>query len=216
MRSKSVGKHLVTSILALAFAGCCIPALRDIDGDGVIRIVAFGDSNTQVGWQPFDNWCEKLQDMVPANWEIVCQTPYGLGGATAIDNPIDWDLSFQVDEALAVGEAFDAAIFAYGTNDMNHDVSTFDILAAYEAARIRLGNRTVFIATTPYRLDHQHATRLLELNVEIRARYSVNEWVNFDSGFDVLDYADNLHLSESGHQKRAENAFYVLTEAACN
>lgn len=210
---KKMLKHSILSLLTLVLSGCIDAPLMDYTGDGIIRIVVFGDSNSEPGWQPFPNWCEKLSQQVPEDWDVICEAPYAKGGATAIKSgePYRAYLDWQVTKALESGIEFDAAIFAYGTNDMIFPATTDDILDAYETVDERLGPRAVFIATTPFFRDGSYACRHFSLNLAIEDNYA--RFINFHYGIESTDYSDNVHMNESGHGKRAAAALQALQVA---
>jgi len=197
--------------VSIGFYGCIgIPAL-DYNGDGIITVIVFGDSNSEPGWQPFDNWCEKLQLIVPPDWEIICELPYAKGGAMAVGEGDLFHLPDQLTAALDAGISFDVAIFAYGTNDWLIPGTTKEaILAAYEAADVRLDDRAVFIATTPLRKDCWWCCNIHDLNMEIRDRYPATAIIDFDGGLTYTDFVDNVHMSEAGHAKRSLRAYKSL------
>jgi lysophospholipase L1-like esterase len=187
--------------------------LRDRDGDGRLRVVCVGDSNTapETG---LTKWCERLADLLPPPFELVNR---GLGGATATAGIPMLDGSDPLRYALE-SDRPDAVILALGSNDVIVGVETEAIVAALHlhARHIYESGAVAFVASAPP-LYGAHARRddaQRALNEALRHWVAPDRLVDFDTGFGRDDFVDDIHVGPSGQQRRAERAAAVLLRAA--
>jgi len=202
---------------AAEISACLGGPITDRSGDGRKVVVWFGDSNSVpdvVPGVPKWSWCQQIVDLVPADWEIVCQDPFVIGLATVIPTR-DWlDALDQVGEALERVE-FDAAVLAYGTVDLLRLATPQEIVAAYQNVAGILCNagKTVYIATTPYFWPPGYLGNVVvdAVNAALLAALPPKVVIDVTTGFGIDDYRggdpfDGVHLNETGQALRARRA----------
>lgn len=190
-------------------------SIRDRDGDGRIRVVCLGDSNTQHRKTGPRSWCDRLGDALPGDrWHFVNR---GLSGATVAARASARHAGEQLAYAIE-NDAPDAVIFAFGTNDLLADVSSAEIVAAYRSHALLTyeAGALPFVALAPpvQPASHPLNARVGELNGALRVAFEPEQLIDFWSGFGALDFTDALHLGDSGHERRAQAAAAVLLQAA--
>ena len=203
----------------LLLSGCSSPrkppdiGARDVNADGVVRIVCLGDSNTDPGVPTVDylSWCEVLQRWCP-QWDIVNKRPIAMGQATALP-PREgrwWHARQQTQQALDLDP--DVMVYAYGTNDILQGRSTEDVVAEYLRIRDHLSDsRLMYVASVPHVNDPNLTAenrRIDELNLALRRAFPVV--IDFTTGVTPDLYADRLHFRSEGCTLRAERALAVL------
>jgi len=190
--------------------------IRDRDGDGRISVACLGDSNTQPAPTLPRTWCERLLDHLPAErWRTVNR---GEGGATAVEFGSMIFAGEHLDYTLE-SDAVDAAILAYGTNDLVFaGASPEDVVRAYARLRrrARAAGADVFAALTPPVQPSARAinSEIAELNELLAELFPSARIIDFWSDMLPEDYVDALHLGESGNAKRARAARDALSAAA--
>jgi lysophospholipase L1-like esterase len=190
--------------------------LRDRDGDGRFSVVCLGDSNTRRLERGPDTWCEVLAGLLPAErWRLVNR---GLGGATAVHGASLYAADRQVGYAVE-NDAPDAAILAYGTNDVRAGIPADEIVAATQALVLRLveGGAVPFVALVPPiqpEAEHPENAQVRALNAALRRTFPEERIVDFHADMAADDYVDALHLGAAGQRKRARAAARVLEAAA--
>jgi lysophospholipase L1-like esterase len=210
---------VLTLAIGTLLAGCVL----DGDGDGVVRWLFSGDSNTQ--WLPC-SYPEQFQSRHdPAK---ILSYNEGLFGTTAhfwVDNDILVD-ALEADRP-------DAVVIALGTNDAGQHIDPADIaqdlLTLYtQAASFPLTAKArpkVFVATVPLIYDpldlDPEGTELTnaiidELNMLIRALFPLDHVVDFDSWMPeewdatfmwtsvFTRQPDGVHLNCPAHEIRAD------------
>ncbi|MBW2667341.1 MAG: hypothetical protein JRE13_13705 [Deltaproteobacteria bacterium] len=190
--------------------------LYDRDGNGSITIACLGDSNTRTDGRVVDGWCERLGELAPGEyWRFVNRSE---GGATAVEFGSLIVAGKHLEYALE-NDSVDAVVFAYGTNDMAMvKASPVEVANAYSRLRQRARGAgvDVFIALTP---PIQPAPggindQVAELNTMLRNRFPSDRVIDFWSGMMPEDFADSVHLVDSGQEKRARAAWEVISAAA--
>lgn len=185
--------------------------LRDRDGDGRIRIVCLGDSNTFLpGAGP--SWCDRLPDALPAAFasRVVNR---GLGGATATREGSLLDASAPLSHVLA-SDAPDVAILAYGTNDLLAGVETGAIVAALASHVDRLhaaGVRPLLALVPPLRSQDVQANHQVQaLNRSLQQAFPSSWLIDFWTGFGDAELVDRVHWNAAGQARRAAAAAEAL------
>jgi hypothetical protein len=191
------------------------PAFIDATEDGGYRVACLGDSNT------FPNFFEVpltyCLDLPTKVWHPTFTTGNfsQLGAQIANAGPTHGPAQLQA--AIADGD-FDAAIFAFGTNDLAQGQKTpAQTLAAYveQAAVAEANDIQAFIALTPpiYNPNSQATpAEIAELNASIQSTFSSDRVIDFHSGFFAeIHYAgDGVHMIGPGHELRSQRAFEKL------
>ena len=207
-------------------------AISDLNGDGEILISHLGDSNTALEWSGLETWSEvsqRLYDREGLDWKI--DATQAIGGATVADFGIflpprhlaAWS---QLERTLK-GPTPDVFIFSFVTNDMRFwsegmlpHKSIREIAGAYRehAASIATFDPEIpiFITTSPPL--HQNRDRQLRFNLSAMndaifeaypARQIIDTFSALDSQIDLGE--DGIHLSQAGHDLRAELVVQKLT-----
>lgn len=186
--------------------------LRDRNGDGRLRVVCLGDSNTQrtPGGPP--TWCEHLGELLPEPFEVVNR---GIGGATAISGSL-----IQAHAPLAYAlenDEPDAVILAFGSNDLIAGAEVDAIVEAYRAHVLRAYEEgvTAYVALTPpVTPRHKKGNRRVrELNEALVEAFPPALRIDFSDAAPE-DLVDDVHLGPSGQRKRARAAAEVLRRDA--
>jgi hypothetical protein len=96
--------------------------------------------------------------------------------------------------------------------------SPVEVANAYSRLRqrARAAGADVFVALTPPIQPAPDGINdeVVELNTMIRSRFPADRVIDFWSGMMPDDFADSVHLVDSGQQKRARAAWGVLSAAA--
>ena len=207
-------------------------AIRDLDGDGQIDISHLGDSNTQLDWSGFTTWSEVLQkqyENAGLDWQIDAQQ--AIGGGTVNDFKIYLEPRYlaawsQLERTLNTSTP-DVFIFAFVTNDMFFstrgmlpDETPQSLMTAYLTHQETIAKVSpdipVFITTsTPLQL-HKGRNELFTLsamNDAIFEQYPAYQIIDtygpLNAEQDLV--GDGIHLSQQGHDKRADLVFEKLT-----
>ena len=185
-------------------------AVRDVTGDGVIRVVVIGDSNSDPEFRFFPQFCEALATMRP-DWDVICKRPYALAGATVALQPVA-DAHAWAQTTAALAEDPDALIYALGTNDIRKGTPPELIVTWLLKIRDDLvPDRLVYVATIPYASTGANADQIAATNARLRNAFP---WIiDHTTGFDVVDYDDELHFTRAAQQERARRALAVLDPA---
>jgi alpha-tubulin suppressor-like RCC1 family protein/lysophospholipase L1-like esterase len=189
--------------------------LYDRDGNGSITIACLGDSNTHSDGIAVRGWCERLGDLVPGeHWRVVNRSE---GGATAVEFA-SLVLAVEHLEYALENDSVDAVVFAYGTNDLAMaKAKPLEIANAYSRLRqrARIAGVDVFVALTPP-IQTPGGINLAvdEINRLLRSRFPADRVIDFWSGILPEDFADSVHLTDSGQEKRARAAWETLSAAA--
>lgn len=145
-------------LLAVALAiGCRDRAPHDVDGDGVVRITCFGDSNTQRAWTADapPSWCEHLGELVhDRGWTTFNMGMYGAGAIDTGEHTggVSLYAGDWIREALDKPDRRpDVAVLAYGTNDAKRGYRAEAIVQGLLAERALLEGHgiRVLVATIP-------------------------------------------------------------------
>jgi lysophospholipase L1-like esterase len=194
-------------VAALVANGCAGPPLvTDRTGDGVIRVVVLGDSNTKAGDPRIGAvWVDQVAARYPT-WEFV---NHGIAGARATGKGLARGMALL---GPVHRSAADLVLITLGTNDIARgDQSPEDTVAALIEMREALlaRNIDVMIATIP-----PVANLPAPLNERINARIDAAnrllaqalpaEWlIDFHAGVTPEELMDGIHLSVAGHRRRA-------------
>lgn len=202
----------------------------DLNGDGRTVVACLGDSNTDPvfnGRLDGGGWCERLAAGGGENAEV---HNFGAGGGTlACAFPFEVSLAaHQLDEALAVNA--DAFVLAFITNDVRYaaDGTCESLDPKRRAAGRPIGvaeidrefsrrlralvreakDRHFWVLLAPPALSPEGDTinpEITALNDLLRRRYASSRRVTIieHPALEAADYADPLHMSASGQQKRA-------------
>ena len=180
--------------LVLLLAGCPI----DRNGDGVVRVLCLGDSNTAVTGT-LTKWCEYTAAQFGPPWAFVNRALI----ATATDPVL---AQSAVDETHP-----DMVLIAWGTNDVRADYfdktaeeTTADLLALRQALLDQhLG---VLLALIPPQFGVYAANEsTLELvNAQLRAAIPAAGLLDFWTGFGLADFPDGLHCTDTAQHRRAD------------
>ncbi len=190
----------------------------DNNGDGLLKLGCIGDSNTFFQWTYPASWCQVVDDAI-YDERFVTSLHAGLG-ATAQDKPgVDNDAFFFLQQAIAAGD--DAAILAFGTNDVaffdpsNVWAGALNVLLAYldldeiaQAAGV-----TLYIGLTPPRLHPNTPPGSVEaVNTLVQAAFPADRVIDFYGGFGATDLeSDQIHLTLQAKIKRGRRAAEFLT-----
>jgi alpha-tubulin suppressor-like RCC1 family protein len=190
--------------------------LYDRNGDGSITIACLGDSNTRADGVVVHGWCERLAFLAPdEHWKFVNRSK---GGATAVEAGSLIIAREHLEYALE-NDSVDAVVLAYGTNDLAMvKASPVEVADAYSRLRqrARAAGADVFVALTP---PIQPApgginVKVVELNQILRDRFPPDRVIDFWSRMVPADFADQVHLVDSGQEKRAHAAWEALSAVA--
>lgn len=208
------------AVLAVVVAGCiaCLPdrATLDCDGDGVVRIVAAGDSNSSPLVKP--NWVVSLRryldGLAPGRWTV---TTVAVPNAGIVAEPAYPALAGakQVGRILAMRPRADVAILAFGTNDHLRHHSPQEIRDAYREQRTRLQDAglAVLVALTPpcFLPDACDDAEIAAGNELLRAAWPGGV-VDFWSWVDPAVHMDawGLHFDATGQTARFAAALRTL------
>ena len=190
--------------------------LYDRNGNGSITVACLGDSNTHSYGTAIRGWCERLGDLAPdEHWRFVNRSE---GGATAVELGSMILASEHLEYALE-NDSVDAVVFAYGTNDLlMAKASPVEVANAYSRLRqrARVAGVDVFVALTPptQPMPGGINDKVAELNTILRSRFPSDRVIDFWSELLPEDYADSVHLVDSGQEKRARAAWEALSMAA--
>lgn len=220
-----------TSLLAaILTTGCLDRAPHDVDGDGVVRITCFGDSNTLRAWTENapPSWCEHLGEWVHARgWTIFNM---GMFGAGAIDPDEtfggaslyagDW-----ITQAMSDPQRHpDVAVLAYGTNDVKRGNRAEAVAQAIMGLRDRLemaGVRVVVATIPPTSLPGPaHRNRTIDrTNLLLRTALPPDALVDFHADVLESDFEpdgkrllarDGLHFGAALQQRWAARVARLL------
>jgi hypothetical protein len=204
--------------------------VSDVNGDGRTVVACLGDSNTDPVFNaklPGGSWCERLARRYGATAEF---HNFGAGGGTiACDFPLPVSLAaVQLDEAI-VADA-DAIVLAFITNDARYAVAgsctsldparrqqgrpvTRDEIGRELAVRLRdlvREGRTprFWILLAPPALPPEGPAineTISSIDRRLGRRYARSGRVEVieHPALERADYADALHMSASGQDKRA-------------
>lgn len=203
---------LAGALLAVTLGG----PVRDLNGDGRVTIACLGDSNTaQLIGVPRIGWCERLAAGRGRSWRVVNRAM----GVTTIT-----DVACRILPALRCGpeqvtetldeDAPDAAILAFGTNDVAFGSSVEEIVAAYRAQRRRLEAAGVqaYVALAPaHHADPAVTDGLRRLDRALRRTFPPRRLIDFAARLTEADFdPDAIHLNDRGQAKRARRARRAL------
>lgn len=212
---------------------------EDFNGDGTLRVMCSGDSNTDTSWTPrWDNgvrmmsWCDGMAFLTSGlGWRVA---NYGAGATTVMFPGIDGDeyktndtarvQLLQASRADNLDLGFttrglpDIVVLAFGTNDLHWHAQRQFIIPAYKEARLRseaLGLRTYIALVPPTLLGDSDPVynniMVNSLNDEIRANFDSSEIIDFHSIISLsTDMRDWLHVGLTGQIKRTFKAFDKL------
>ena len=212
-----VSGALVRGHVVPRFARGPVPAVRDLNHDGEVRIACLGDSNTQLLHVPA-KWCELVQDAVRERaWKTF---NYGFTGTTISRTgrtmPDGAPLFASAWIARARAEVHpDVAILAYLTNDVLIGIPPADAVAAlqHEYDELRHQGLRVLVALCPPFFPKQpdHSAEVDEINRQIVETFPGADVIDFHAGMVAADYGpDGIHVKASGQEKRAAAALARL------
>lgn len=193
-------------------------AFGDNNGDGLLTLGCVGDSNTFFQWIYPASWCQVVDDAI-YDERFVTTLHAGLG-ATAQDKPTSTnDAYFLLQQAIDAGD--DAAILAFGTNDVaffdpsNVWAGAWNVLLAYlDLDQIaQSAGVTLYIGLTPPRLHPSTPPGSVEaVNALVQAAFPPERVIDFYGGFGAGDLeSDQIHLTLQGKIKRGRRAAEFLT-----
>ena len=202
----------------------------DENGDGRTVVACLGDSNTDPVFNarlPGGGWCERLAESVGSTAEV---HNFGAGGGTvACDFPLEVSLAaHQLDQAIAADA--DVVVLAFITNDVRYALR--GDCASLDPARRASGNPITaeqidrelsrrlhalvrrdkvahfWIVLAPPALPPDGDVinaKILEIDQHLARRYAKSRRVAVidPPPLEPADYADSLHLSAAGQEKRA-------------
>jgi len=209
----SNGDRRVVLVLVLLLCACRRdgPRIVDRDGNGIIRIVCVGDSNSAVASPCLQaTWCELLAERYP-RWEFANTSK---GFARASGDTMLWGKP-MVMQGLAVSP--DVVIIALGTNDLG--AANLPPEAAVDAI-LGLRNEVLshgldaIVATVPPVVNGPDGLnqRIDAANALLAQRVPPEWLIDFHTGMGPTDFLDTYHLNESGQRKRAAAAEKTLDE----
>lgn len=187
--------------------------VTDRNGDGVVRIVCMGDSNTEGALVPERrSWCERLAARHPG-WEVQ-NGGVRYAQATGSGFISGWALL-----GMTLGSNPDAVLISLGTNDLANlgrtPEETVDALVALRDQAVA-ANVDVFIGTIPpvFRAPGDGAAARIEAaNAILARRLPADILMDFHAGLERQDLdVGGLHLGPSGHEKYAIAAERCLTQ----
>jgi lysophospholipase L1-like esterase len=210
----------VAVLVALLLAGCRV---RDVNGDGTIRVACLGDSNTRSDDVP--TWCDHLAARFP-RWEVV---NFGWGGtvvdnstfadgtcAAGLDGLVPGCSRYWVEQAIAARP--DVAVLAWGTNDALHQIDPTVVVASLvqdydelQSAGVRVWVATVpdvnsgaFAYTKPY---------VRETNLRIWESFPPDRVIDFNAIVqpNVAPWY-GIHFDEEHQRRRAELVIAALDD----
>ncbi len=186
----------------------------DANGDGLLKLGCIGDSNTFFNWTVVPpSWCTVVQEGV-FNDRFTTTIQAGLG-ATAQDKVGSTnDAYFFLQQAIASGA--DAAILAFGTNDVaffdpaNVWAGAWNVLLAYLDLdqMAQTAGITLYIGLTPPRPNASTPPGAVEaVNTLVQAVFPPSRVVDFYSGFAGADFhPDLIHFTPQGQTRRGNRA----------
>jgi hypothetical protein len=204
----------VAVMVALLVAGCRV-RVRDVNGDGTIRVACLGDSNTRNDDAP--SWCTDLAAQFP-RWNVV---NFGWPGtfadnstwadgtcAAGLDGLVPACSRYWIEQALAAKP--DVAVLAWGTNDALHEtdpVRAVDSLAQ-DYDELRSAGVRVWVATVPYVNSPPFAYTapyVREMNDRIWASFPADRVIDFNAIVqpNVMPWF-GLHFDDERQRRRAE------------
>ncbi len=203
----------------------------------VLRIACLGDSNTSSNWRHWGDpgfvhgsgWCEQLVTELD-EFSVQIEN-HAVGGARAIDSPpelltstgLALDGAHQLAAALA-GEPPDLVLLAFVTNDLNprDPRSPEEIVEALAtlAGVAEAAGSTALVATAPAVFPKARTgasspdpLRIEQVNALIRKTFPDDRRLDFDQGFLLFHYFDEMHLNTAGHTLRARQAAGAIRRA---
>ncbi len=201
----------VLAVVAGALAGCtrAAPSL-DRDGDGVVRVLCLGDSNTASGDERIaEKWCENLAARYPS-WQLVNQ---GKGFARATGTTMLWGRALLTHVWPTKP---DLLLIALGTNDLlagqQSPQVTVDALLAFRDEALKR-NVDVAIATIPPAFNRapEITAPIAVANRLLAGAVPADRLIDFYSGMTADDFLpDGIHVNAAGQRKRGDAATRVL------
>ncbi|MDX2170774.1 MAG: GDSL-type esterase/lipase family protein [Deltaproteobacteria bacterium] len=195
------------AVLLLGSGACrTAPSRLDRNGDGVVRVVCLGDSNSALGDPRVgDTWCEYLAARFP-DWQFVNQ---GKGFARATGDTMLWGKALLQHVWRA---APDVLFIALGTNDLvaarqSPETAVAALLDFRAEAQRR--NIEVAIATVPPALQQspELQANIAAANRLLAAALPADRLIDFTSGLSEADFLpDGIHVNSRGQRKRADAA----------
>jgi cysteine-rich repeat protein len=197
---------------ACCSSGCALTCAHDVDGDGRVTVLCFGDSNTLQFWPRAPSWCTTIPSLVGPEFTFVNASVFGLsaGGAAPL-------LADALDTV-----APDAVVIALGTNDLPYAAPTdvaLTLLQLDGQARThcyptgRCAQSWVasipprYAPAVPYETERTAVNALLASVLPAPTRL-----VDFASGMPPEFFqADGLHFDADGQAERALRARFALT-----
>lgn len=191
--------------------------LRDRDGDGRIRVVCLGDSNTESPPGVAPSWCDRLGGEGAALGDPrVRVVNRGLGGATARASASVLPAAVPLRYALE-NDAPDAVLLAFGTNDVLAGEDPPAVAAALDALALRAleaGAEPFVALLPPVQPPQRDANEAVQrVNALLRERWSAARILDFHTGFGPDLFEDAVHLSDAGQRRRAALAAAALRRA---
>jgi len=192
--------------------------LRDRDGDGRIRVVCLGDSNTETPPGVAPSWCDRLaaqgsEAPIDPRLRVVNR---GWGGSTARETASFFPARVPLRYALE-NDAPDVVLLAFGTNDVLAGEEPAAIAGALDALalRVREAGAEPFVALVPpvQPPDHGANEAVNRVNGLLRERWPAERLLDFHGGFGPEHFEDALHLDAAGQAQRAQRAAAALRRA---
>lgn len=183
--------------------------LIDQNADGVRKLACLGDSNSfpNQRTQPVNYIAHLTQQIWSSD---LTYRAYAALGAGVVQHGMT-----QMQRAIDTGA--DAAILAFGTNDLSNGFTVQETLDAYQAAT-DLGSAAglmVYVALTPPILREGRASfnaLAVELNDEILNTFPPDRIIDFHNDFTEAEFIyDDVHMNGAGHVLRGERVINQLT-----
>jgi hypothetical protein len=225
------GRVALLPLAALVWcaAGCTSqplpPQLRDLDGDGIIRVACLGDSNTTSGWPHpgRKRWCliagrELARRARSCGWPPVELFEVAVGGAGLTPPAARRNWSWarpQLQRARRMRA--DAIAAAFGTLDIGREHhAPKDVVRGYDTLARHARPLPTFVALIPPLLGTARVPdpHIAETNTLLRQHFAPGQLLDFSAGMDtrVLD-PDGVHVSAAGQVQRAAVAIRTLEAA---
>lgn len=199
-------------LLLLVAAACRSAAPADRNGDGVVRVVCLGDSNSALGDPRVgDTWCEYAAARFP-DWQFVNQ---GRGFARVMGNTMLWGKAL-LQHVWRVQP--DILLIALGTNDLlSAEQAPQQVVEALLDFRAEAQQRNIDVAIATIPPSFRHSAEL-RANVDVANRLlaealPADRLIEFNAGMERADFLpDGLHVNADGQRKRGAAAAAVLRQ----
>lgn len=225
-------------ILMMFLAGCVVDNPHGaIPADGVLTVVAGGDSNTEFGcdngsltWphctETALSWLDYLRTLDAASplttAPVVSAHAFvneGLVASSACSRnlpPPSADLDGAAQMPHILSHSPDVVILAYGTNDLFYGFTPAQTVACYQALYVTASEAgaVVFVALTPPqpgRAPGVTEAMVEDLNARLLVAFGTRQTIDFFTGVTAASLqADGLHVTDAEQQRRAGLVYAAL------